>query len=401
MKKETKRAILLAKKYGSIVLWVVIDLLFVVGIYHIVTWVVDKCHENKTQVIGEYLTENLRTIENNNMIDIYNEELKKVVGSYNHVFAQNYGTSLTEIYMRSQEGAVMVTNKDNHFGFINPVTGEVLVEPKFLLAWDSDWESSLAACVNNECKMGFINVETNEVVIPFNIEIDSSYFSPNWGYTYYDFIFRNGYSLVPGKNGLVGIINESGKMVLSAEYSDIKIAGLGSLITNWYDLPISKCTLSGQVIKEKRVFSDYDFCNPIIVERKDSTSVKYGVFDVNKGMIIPVEYDYIDFALVEYDNNLYLCQKDGVIQVFDDNGDMICGRSCYDNLHSDDDICAVLDPEKQMTKYIKYSTLNGWAVMDTDFRVVIMPDDYWEISYLGNGIFACEKDGYSVILKDE
>ena len=62
----------------------------------------------------------------------------------------------------------------------------------------------------------------------------------------------------------------------------------------------------------------------------------------------------------------------------------------------------LMDPEEKPSPYIKYRTLNGYAVMDTDFRVVIEPDDYESIQYLGHGLFACEgEDDFGVILKDD
>lgn len=400
MKHKTKRALLLAKKYGSIVLCIAIDFFFGVGIYHSVTWISDKCHKEEPQVVDEYLTEYLRTIEKNDVVEIYNEK-SEMVGSYRYVFAQNYGTSLTEQFMRSQVGAVMVVNDEDLFGFIHPVTGEVLVEPQYLLAWDCDPVSGLAACVNSEHKMGFVNVETNEISIPFTIDMDSAYFEPDVDHSYFDFIFNDGYSLVPGKDGLVGIMNISGEMVLPAEYSDIKTYGHGSQKKVWMEMPKEQFILNSQVIHNHEDHDNYYLCDPVIVERTDSTGVRYGVFDVHKGWIIPIMYEHMDYAFVEFDDILFLCQNDGVIQVRNDSGELVCNRSYYDDIHTHCDIHAILDNEGKVTNYIMYNTLNGWAVMDADFRVVIKPDDYCEISYLGNGIFACEKHDYSVVLKDE
>lgn len=75
MKHKTKRALLLAKKYGSIVLCIAVDFLIGVGIYHSVTWVSDKCHKEEPQVVDEYLTEYLRTIEKNDVVVIKTSEI--------------------------------------------------------------------------------------------------------------------------------------------------------------------------------------------------------------------------------------------------------------------------------------------------------------------------------------
>lgn len=403
MKKKVKRAILLAKKFTSdFVIGLLVWASVIYSVWSVIGWGREKIRSWKEpEVVGEYLTENLRTVEKDGMVEIYNEEMKKVVGRYQKVFAQNYGTHLTEIFMRSQEGSVMVVNEDDLFGYISPITGEVLVEPQYLLAWDSDMSSGLAACVNSEHKMGFINVFTKEIVIPFNIGLDSAYFDYNLDYAYYDFIFRNGYSLVPGKDGLVGMINEAGETVLPAEFSDIKTTQLYCLKKEWDELPQLRCSVGGSVIQESTDYDDYDFRNPIIVEKTDSAGVRYGVFDMKKGMIIPVEYDFVDYAITEGDGNLFLCQKNGALQVLDANGEMICDRTYYNDIRQSVNIRVIYDSERQPTKYILYNTLDGWAVMNTDFQIIITPNGYWEINYLGDGVFVCEKDDYSVILKDE
>ena len=166
-------------------------------------------------------------------------------------------------------------------------------------------------------------------------------------------------------------------------------------------MPKSKCALNECVVQEGNSYEDYDFDNPIIVERTDSTGVKYGAFDIDKGMIIPIDYDNIAYAFVEFDDNLFICQKNGMLQILNENGDIVCDRTYFENPHYSDNIHVVLDSEGKPTKYIMYNTLNSWAVMDTDVRIVIMPNNYWEIRYLGNGIFVCENDECAVIIKDE
>ena len=403
MKKKVKRAIILAKRFTSdfvigLLAWAAV----IYSVWSVVSWGREKIRSRKEpEVVGEYLTENLRTVEKDGVVEIYNEELKKVVGRYQKVFAQNYGTYLSEIVMRSQEGSIMVVNEDDLFGYISPITGEVLVEPQYLLAWDSDMSSGLAACVNSEHKMGFINVFTKEIVIPFNVALDSAYFDYNLDYAYYDFIFRDGYSLVPGNDGRVGIINEAGEIVLPAEYSDIKTTRLYSLKKEWDELPQLRWSVGGSVIQEYTDYDDYDFQNPIIVGKSDSTGVKYGVFDMKKGMIIPMGYDNIDYALTERDNTLFICQNNGRMQILDVNGDVVCDHTYYNDIHQSVNIRVIYDSERQPTKYILYNTLDGWAVMNTDFQIIITPNGYWEINYLGDGVFVCEKDDYSVILKVE
>lgn len=176
MKLKTKRTMLIIKKCLNVV-WYGIALFFIgYGLFWAVDWTVEKHKEIKLRKAGDFLTETLNTRQSKNgRVEIYNKELKKAVGCYDLVFARDYGSSLCEIILNSSEGSIMVCN-DSLYGFIDPVSGNVLVEPQYIMAWESDPISGLAACLNNELKLGFVNVETGEVAIPFQFEIDSAYF---------------------------------------------------------------------------------------------------------------------------------------------------------------------------------------------------------------------------------
>ena len=123
MKKKVKRAILMAKKFTSdFVIGLLVWASVIYSVWSVIGWGREKIHSRKEpEVVGEYLTENLRTVEKDGMVEIYNEELKKVVGRYPKVFVQNYG------------GSIMVVNKEDLFGFISPMNGDILVEPQYLL----------------------------------------------------------------------------------------------------------------------------------------------------------------------------------------------------------------------------------------------------------------------------
>lgn len=402
MKLKTKRTMLIIKKYLNVV-WYGIALFFIgCGLFWAVDWAVEKHKEIKLRKAGDFLTETLNTRQSKNgRVEIYNKELKKVVGCYDLVFAQDYGSSLCEIILNSSEGSIMVCN-DSLYGFIDPVSGNVLVEPQYIMAWESDPISGLAACLNNELKLGFVNVETGEVAIPFQFEIDSAYFRHDYreNFKYFDFVFRGGLSLVPGPYGKVGIINEAGEVVLPIEYDDIEIKDHGSPGRLWYD---NWCESISPGVLHRDYDNSYDFEQPIILERRDSIGTPhYGVFDKKGNMTVPAIYDQMSFVDT-YDKVLILCQKDGIIKSINQNGtfvDKFCFYNEYDAYN--DNVIVLKDPEGNRTPYIQYKTLNGYAVMDTCFRVVVFPNDYWDIQYFGNGIFSCgTSENYGVLLKDE
>lgn len=400
MKLKTKRAKLLTKKFLFYII-VVGTASFLFGcLYDAVDFIGEKCSEKRLANRGEYLTDNLTTrILDNGRVEIFKPQLNKVVGCYDVVVAQDYGSSISEMFMNSSMGSVLVRN-EGLYGYIDPVTGKVMMEPQFIMAWDSDPISGIAACINDELKLGFVNIESKQVVIPFQFEIDSTYLDSGWrnGYRYFDFMFRNGLSLVPGPNGKVGIINEAGEIVVPIEYDEIEVNDYGVLSHSWDELWYFE-TMSSVVQRDYR--DDYCFDKPVILMKRDSTGVaRYGIFDKNGVINIPVEYDQIAFS--DYDDKaLLLCQKGGIVRGVDKEGNLL-KDFCFmeDYTYEQGGAMVLMDPEENASPYIMYRALNGYAVMDTDFRVVIEPDDYESIQYLGHGLFACGRSvDYSVILK--
>ncbi len=401
MKLKTKRTRLLIKKYLFYI--VVCTASFLLGslIIDVVDLIGEKRDEKKLWQRGEYLTDNLNTrILDNGKVEVFVPQLNKVVGCYDLVFAQDYGSSICEMFMNSSMGSVLVRD-EGLYGFIDPVTGEVIMEPQFIMAWDSDPISGLAACLNEELKLGFVNIETKQMAIPYQFDIDSTYLNPGWrnGYRYFDFMFRDGFSLVPGHNGKVGIINEAGEIVVPIEYDEIEVKDYGELSHSWAELWYTE-TLSSVAHRDYK--NDYSFDEPVILMKKDSTAVaRYGVFDKNGVINIPLEYDHIAFC-DSYDKAMLLCQNGGIIRGVDEEGNFMDDFYFNYDCAYGDCVTVLMDPEDKPSPYIQYMTLNGYAVMDSEFRVVIEPNDYWNIQYLGHGLFACEgNDDSGVILKDE
>lgn len=180
---------------------------------------------------------------------------------------------------------VLVVVKDGLRGYVSAVTGEIIFEPQFLYAWIDNAENNLAACVNSDHKLGFVNVNTKEVAIPFQYDLDEDILIPD-GESLFDFVFHKGICIIPGKDGKLGLIDETGKELMPAEYSGI---------VGWRE-----------------------DTSIIILERKDGNGIIYGACDRDFNMLLPFEYD----GLYEsYYNNsegpIYITSKDGKYSLLD------------------------------------------------------------------------------------
>jgi hypothetical protein len=291
------------KNYRQIsrkILKTVIVFAFLAGLGILGYSIVSKWYDKKYgETDRTKLTDNLTAVEyNNNEIGILNNTTGKVAGRYDRV--------LHTFLPDESAHSIRIVVKDNLRGYISAQTGEVIFEPQFLYAWVDDPESGLAACVNKDHKLGFVNVKTKEVAIPFQFDFDEDHFAPK-SYSYsegdyvrlsiLDFVFSNGLCIIPGKNGKIGMIDTTGKALLPAVYADI---------INWRDANTPNIILKKRADKN----SDYDYV--------------YGVCDRNFKMILPFEYNHFEKQW-EYENyndwNIkmqnYVVSKDGKYGILD------------------------------------------------------------------------------------
>lgn len=191
---------------GSIVLLsaIVVVIMGYIGIRH-----KNACH------ILAYMNDSVAIIEYlDGKIGIKNEKTGKSAGKFDDILSDYYDKDIMTI--------VVVDNGMR--GYVSAVTGEMLFEPQFLYAWEVDSVSKLAACVNSDYKLGFVNIDTKEIAIPFKFDFDEDKFLySNWnGYgSIFDFVFKNGWCIVPGNDGKLGLIDDKGEIVLPIKYTDI------------------------------------------------------------------------------------------------------------------------------------------------------------------------------------
>lgn len=381
---------------------------------------------------------------NNGQYGIKNDSTGNIIGHFDNI--------LPYLSPDGIESTSLVVVKDDMHGYVSAITGEMLFEPKFLYAWIDNAESNLAACVNHDNKMGFVNVKTKEIAIPFQYEFDENLFLSD-GNPLFDFIFHNSICIVPGKNGELGLIDETGKQLLPSIYSDI---------INWEE--DSKIIILEKNDGEDNVYNAYDReldieltfqyntlykCGNDNDEPKYIASYdnKYGILDHSLKEIVPFKYDDIDYS---YNNDVYIVEENGKYGVLSNFFDIVIPIE-YDGIKEifigkDECLfgyCADIDYTEKLfnsegvllsdfyvdtyeeydskldyyikrsglevlpnplnegnSPYIKYF-LNGCrGVVDCRTKMVIVPAKYDEVEYLGQGNFACILGDKTSFIKD-
>jgi hypothetical protein len=238
--------------------------------------------------------------------------------------------------------------KNGKRGFINLVTGKIIIHGQFDRAWIFS-EGLAAILINN--KLGFINT-AGKMVIPFKFT-----YNPNSNEKI-DFLFKGGCCTATGENGKYGLIDKNG---------------------NWMLLP------------------EYDYIvNPVKGYRVVRKNDYYGVVDSTQHLVVPLLYKWVKvtgkgFIMVK-DNVQYLASFDGVnvIQPF-----------VYDQLDE------MHYTSKQVTEdgsdisirsdYTAFEMHGLWGVMDNKGKVII-PAGYSEINAIANDLFSCKLNDYWITI---
>lgn len=350
------------------------------------------------------------------------------------------------------ETTSLVIVKDNLRGYLSAKTGEMIFEPQFLYAWIDNAENNLAACVNCEKKMGFVNLITKEIAIPFQYDFDEEIFLPN-GEPLFDFVFHNGICITPGKNGKLGLIDETGKQLLPAIYSDIIDWKDGSQVIilekdegeayvyNAYDRILKveypfeynvlyKCNSDnenptyiaskndkyGILDSSLKEILTFKFDNIEYTEYNDAYILKendkYGVVSKSCDIIIPIEYDRIKEIYIGDDKCHfgYVADINYTEKLFDYEGVLLSDfyvDTCeeydlkLDSYVTKPGLEVLPDPlNGGDSQYIKYFFNGSWGIIDSRTKKVIVPAKYNQVEYLGQGNFACILGDKTNLIKD-
>ncbi|MBR4029653.1 MAG: WG repeat-containing protein [Alistipes sp.] len=233
----------------------------------------------------------------------------------------------------------------NKRGYINVNTGRIVIDAEandYRKAWV--FSEGLAA-VMKDGKIGFINAE-NEVVIPFK-----------FSYNHADYIFNNGYCVMPSEDGFEGVIDKTGEWVIEPIYKSVS---------------------------DVHSVSGYR----IIVDKHG----QYGVLDASSQLVCPADYDYISFV----DDGIMIVD-DGVKQMLDfacevvkpfvvDSLDILCYPSYCDENGYD-----VYAYSRFATYMIYIDYIDYYGVIDRFTGEMIIPAIYSDVRMISDELFEVQK----------
>ncbi|WP_158098765.1 WG repeat-containing protein [Barnesiella sp. An55] len=168
---------------------------------------------------------------------------------YNQLTGRYTTPKLNWVSVPPERDTLAVIARAGKRGFISINTGDMIIEPQYQKAWV--FSEGLGAVVSNG-KIGFINAR-NEVVIPFQYDYVASRDQD------IDYLFRNGYCTMTDSKGRCGLIDTTGRWVVTPAYDQV-----------W----TPHCTGYRIVIND----------------------CKYGLLDPSGRLVYPAEYDHIDLA---------------------------------------------------------------------------------------------------------
>lgn len=394
---------------NRLILWIIVSLSLCVGGIMVYTYLDIR----QSEVYAEYINDYISVLSLDDGVAVVDESTGEIAGYYDKVIPY---------YLDSDDLAAVVV-KEELRGYISARTGELIFEPQFRYAW-VDGENALAACVNAEGKMGFLNVETKEVAIPFQYDFDGELFCPG-DWPVFDFVFSNGLCIVPGKGGTLGLINEKGELVLPIEYTDIidwrepesahiileRRTDDGQYLYGMCDrnfnmqLPVDYDSL--ELIWDYDVTAGENRVSGFIASRNGF----YGLLNSSLETVLPFEYDRIGLTDTYYTNvDGIIAVKNYVPYLFDRKGQLlndfyVPNYSVYDDAMNEFvrkiGFTPLTEPNNGIASgYILYPLEEYYGVIDGEKRVVI-PARYDSIEYLGLGTFACVLNDITYLIHDK
>lgn len=236
------------------------------------------------------------------------------------------------------------------YGYLNCKTGAVAIMPVFDKAWDFDVQSGLAAVVGKK-KMGFIDRSGNFVISP-QYAYDEQYCHEN-------FMFSEGYCIIPDGTGKIGVINTENRLILPAIYTRIEKEFKGNKIL---------------VINEK--YGLADSCYNIVI------APEFDYIALNHQGIIITDYRTESQYMLAYDYKTVVTQY-----VFDEIEKIIIDNEC-----NDEDMENGCSSVKQ-SGFSKFTINNKCGVINDRSGKIIIPAKWDDIEFHSEGIFMTELNG--------
>lgn len=190
-------------------------------------------------------------------------------------------------------------------------------------------------------------------------------------------------ALKVSKNGKYGLINFTGKELLTCEYDDITpLKGVKNSIVTLKDGKYGLIDNSGNVIIENQ----YTEIKPLTDKYEDGYVVKdqngkFGLINYNKKQILECKYSEI---LNIYGNNMYVVKQNGNLELINSNGEVKLSNK-FNKAVSIDGENIIIENNG------KYGVINSTG--ETKIEA-----NYEDLSYIVDGNYIAKKDGkYGII----
>lgn len=276
--------------------------------------------------------------------------------------------------------------KDNKWGVIDE-SGNIVIDPSyaemiiipdskkdvFLCTYDIDYDNSTykTKVLNSKNEEIFTDYEQVEAVQNID-ENNNLWYETN--------------VLKVEKNGKYGIIDLSGKELLSCEYDSITaLEGVKNSLKVSKEGKFGIANTEGKVV----VTIEYADVQGLGTDNKDGFIVKsddgkYGVVDFSNNKVLEAKYEGVTKI---YGNNFYVVKQNGKQVLLDKDGTEVLNSGF-------DEITAIL---KNTENGVIYKKNNKYGVMKTTGEVTLEAS-YDELKETKSGIFIAKKDGkYGVI----
>ena len=308
---------------------------------------------------------------------VLNEKGEEIYTSYNSIQAiPNNNTSIQNSY----QTGILKYKQDGKYGLLN-INGRKITDAIYDSIDTLEYKDGILK-VSQGDKYGLIDVNGDEIVKPeYNSISTDGYYSQDTKYDSAGYII----SVKTDEGYRYGYINSEGKQVLDTIYTNLKriteIKEDENVYLIAYKNGLAGLLRNGQTIIDNDYENiEYDSTNNILSLQKNA---KQGVYDLSGNMILPIQYDSIEFMGI-YINAI----QNGERLVFDISGTI-----------QDSNGYKSMQPVVDNKYYITIDRNNNYGVLDANKNILI-PSEYSYIEYAFDKYFIVSQNELSGVLND-
>ncbi|MGN1327876.1 MAG: WG repeat-containing protein, partial [Clostridia bacterium] len=316
---------------------------------------------------------NTETSEYNSKV--LNEKGKEILTQYEKVQAiPNNNTSISNNYQTS----ILRYKENNKYGLIS-LDGKRITKAIYDNIETLEYKDGILK-IKKDNQYGLIDINGEEVVpAEYNSILADGYYEQNTKYDNAGYIVN----IKTDEGYRYGYINSKGKQILDTIYTNIKriteIKTNETVYLTTYKNGKVGIIKNGQTIIENEYENiEYDSTTQLLAIQKNA---KQGVYDLSGNMVLPIQYDEINFA-GKYIN----ANKDNKLLVFDAAG-----------ILQNDDSYKSLIPVEGGKYNITIDRANNYGVIDNN-NIVVIENKYSYIEYAFDDYFIVSQNGKSGIV---